>query len=73
MSRAVEGGGGDNLRSPTAMSCGFENGMEPIDGSYLSTFDRLRSQQGCGMQPSSPSLKDGEGAGATNVDQDPLP
>ena len=40
MSRAVEGGGGDNLAVAHSNEMWFEDGMEPIPGSFLSTFDR---------------------------------
>ena len=41
MARCVEGGGGDNLAVTHSNELFFENGMEPIDGSYLSTLTAL--------------------------------
>ena len=76
MARCVEGGGGDNLAVTHSNELFFENGMEPIDGSYLSTFDRSSlaapSLKGVAAAANSITitLKDGEGLGATNVDQD---
>jgi len=74
MSRAVEGGGGDNLAVAHSNEMWFEDGMEPIPGSFLSTFDRdslsgtfLKGVTGDAASVTV-TLKDGEGAGATTVD-----
>lgn len=80
MARAVEGGGGDNLAVAwnTDGPEFFEDGAEPILGEFLSTFDRadfgqpfLRSVLGA-ADGITGVLSDGEGAGATKVDEGTL-
>ncbi len=76
MARAVEGGGGDNLAVAHSNEMWFDNGMEPIPGSFLSTFDRsslsgtFLSGVSGGADYVTITLKDGEGLGSTTVDQD---
>ena len=74
MARSVEGGGGDNLAVAHSNEMWFEDGMEPIPGSFLSTFDRdslsgtfLKGVTGDAASVTV-TLKDGEGVGATTVD-----
>ena len=40
MARSVEGGGSDNLAVAHSNEMWFDDGIEPIPGSFLSTFDR---------------------------------
>ena len=74
MARSVEGGGSDNLAVAHSNELWFEDGMEPIPGSFLSTFDRdslsgtfLKGVTG-DADSVTVTLKDGEGFSATTVD-----